>query len=120
MLAACVKEPQPTLEVLTQAIVILRPELTQAVTAGLVEQAHRALMEQRTTACPQCGHLLSARGPAERTVEMLVGAIRVRRSDFYCDRCQLGTAPLDAALELTDRYRQPDIQQAAVRLRGSL
>jgi hypothetical protein len=44
------------------------------------------------------------------------GAIRFRRSDFYCDRCQLGTAPLDAALELTDRHRQPDIQQATVRL----
>jgi hypothetical protein len=28
------------------------------------------------------------------SVETLVGAIRLRRPEFYCERCQLGTAPL--------------------------
>lgn len=40
-----VKEPQPTLEQLAQAVLVLRQELPQAVTDGLVEQAHRALLE---------------------------------------------------------------------------
>jgi hypothetical protein len=111
-----VKEPQPTLEELTQAVFALRQELTQAVTAGLVEQAHRAALEQRTALCPQCGQTLSARGPQERTVETLVGAIRLRRPYFYCERCERGRAPLDAALELTDRRKQPDVQKAAVKL----
>jgi hypothetical protein len=111
-----VQEPQPTLEELTQAVFALRQELTQAVTEGLVEQAHRAALEQRTALCPQCGQTLSARGPQERTVETLVGAIRLRRPYFYCERCERGRVPLDAALELTERRKQPDVQKAAVKL----
>src|SRR5919106_1875788 len=103
-----VKAPKPTLEELTQAVFALRQELTQAVTEGLVEQAHRALVEQRTAVCPRCGRTLSARGPQERTVETLVGAIRLQRPYCYCERCQLGTAPLDEALQVTERRKQPD------------
>ena len=106
----------PTLEELTQAVFALRQALTQAVTEGLVEQTHRAVVEQRTAACPRCGQTLSARGPQERTVETLVGAIQLRRPYFYCAPCRLGSAPLDAALELAERRKQPDVQQAAVAL----
>jgi uncharacterized coiled-coil protein SlyX len=115
-LEARVKEPQPTLEELTQIVFALRHELTQAVTAGLVEQMHGEVLEQRIALCPQCGQILAARGPAERTVETLVGAIRLRRPYFYSERCQLGTAPLDEALQLTGRRKQPDVQKAAVQL----
>ena len=111
-----VKASQPTLEELTQAVFALRQGLTQAVTESLVEQAHRALVEQRTASCPRCGQTLSARGPQERTVETLVGAIRLRRPYFYCERCQLSTSPLDETLRLTERRKQPDVQKAAVRL----
>jgi hypothetical protein len=115
-LEAHVTKPTPTLQELTEAVFALRQELTQAVTAGLVEQSPWAILEQRTAVCPQCGQTLSARGPQERTVETLVGAIRLRRPYFYCERCQLGSAPLDAALELTERRKQPDVQKAAVKL----
>jgi hypothetical protein len=111
-----VKEPKPTLQELTEAVFALRQELTQAVTEGLVEHAHRAALEQRTAACPQCGQTLSARGPQERTVETLVGAVRLRRPYFYCEHCQRGSAPLDASLGLTERRKQPDVQKAAVKL----
>jgi peptidyl-tRNA hydrolase len=111
-----VTKPTPTLQELTEAVFALRQELTQAVTEGLVEQAHRATLEQRTAVCPQCGPTLSARGPQERSVETLVGVIRLRRPYFYCERCQLGSTPLDAALELTERRKQPDVQKAAVQL----
>jgi hypothetical protein len=111
-----VTKPTPTLQELTEAVFALRQELTQAVTEGLVEQAHRAALEQRTAVCPQCGQTLWARGPQERTVETLVGVIRLRRPYFYCERCQLGSTPLDAALELAERRKQPDVQRAAVQL----
>ena len=111
-----VQSPNPTLEALTHAVFALRQELTQAVTEDLVERAHRAAMEQRTAPCPQCGQTLPARGPQDRTVETLVGAIRLRRPYFYCERCQRGSAPLDTALELTERRKQPDVQKAAVKL----
>jgi hypothetical protein len=119
-LEARVKDSQPTLEQLTQAVFALRQEWTQAVTEGLMEQAHWVAREQRTAACPQCGQTMSARGAQERTVETLVGAIRLRRSYFYCERCQLGTTPLDEALQLTERRKQPDVQRAAVPLTKEL
>jgi Uncharacterised protein family (UPF0236) len=111
-----VRASQPTLEELTQAVFALRQECTQAVTEGLVEQTHRALVEQRTATCPRCGQMLSARGPHTRTVETLVGVIRLQRPYFYCERCQFGMAPLDEALQLTERRKQPDVQKAAVQL----
>ena len=114
------QDPTPTLAELTQAVFALRQELTQAVTEGLVEHAHRAVLEQRTAVCPQCGQTLAARGPPDRPVETLVGAIRLRRPYFYCEPCQCGTTPLDQALQLTKRRKQPDVQKAAVQLTKEL
>ena len=93
-LEAHMEDRTPTLEELTQAVFALRQELTQAVTEGLVEQAHRATVEQRTATCPQCGQTLSARGLQERTVETLGGAVRLRRPYFYCLHCQPGYHPV--------------------------
>jgi hypothetical protein len=115
-LEARMEDRTPTLEALTQAVFALRHELTQAVAEGLVEQAHRAALEQRTAVCPQCGQTLSARGFQEWTVETLVGAVRLRRPYFYWMHCQQGTTPLDEALQLTARRKQPDVQKAAVQL----
>jgi hypothetical protein len=115
-LEARMEDRTPALEELAQAVFALRQELTQAVTEGLVEQAHRATLEQRTTVCPQCGQTLSARGLQERTVETLVGAVRLRRPYFYCLHCQQGNTPLDEALQLTACRKQPDVQKAAVQL----
>jgi hypothetical protein len=111
-----VKEPKPTVQELTEAVFALRQELTQAVTEGLVEHAHRAALEPRPAACPQCGPTLSARGPQERTVETWVGAVRLRRPYFYGEPCQRGSAPLEASLGLTERRQPPDVQKAAVKL----
>jgi hypothetical protein len=111
-----VKEPEPPLEALTQAVLALRQELTHVVPEGLVEPRHRVALEQRTAVCPQCRQAVSARGSQERTVETLVGAIRRRRPYFDCERCQRGTIPLDEALRLTERRQQPDVQKAAVQL----
>jgi hypothetical protein len=114
------QDAQPTLEELTQAIFALRQEWTHEVTEGLVERAHRVTMEQRTAPGPPCGPTLSARGPQDRAVETLVGVIRLRRPYFYCERCQLGNAPLDVALGLTQRRKPPDVQKAAVQLTKEL
>jgi hypothetical protein len=109
-----VTKPTPTWHELTEAVLALRQEWTHAVTEGLVEHAHRAALAQRTAVCPPWGPTLSARGPQERPVATLVGAIRLRRPYVYCERCQLGSTPLDAALELTERRKQPAVPKAAV------
>jgi hypothetical protein len=111
-----VKEPQPTVEELPQAVCALRQDVTPAVTEGLMAHAHRAGLEPRTAVCPQCGQTLSARGPQERPVDTRVGAIRRRRPYLYCARCQHGTAPRDEGLQLTERRKPPAVPQAAVKL----
>jgi hypothetical protein len=110
------QDPTPTLEELTQAVLALRQELTQAVTEGLVAHTPRTLLEQRPVACAHCGQPLAARGPQERTVETLVGAVRLRRPYVSCEPCQRGTAPLDEALPRTERRKPSGVQQAAVKL----
>jgi hypothetical protein len=45
-----------------------------------------------------------------------MGAIRLQRPYFYCERCQRGRTPLDVVLGLTERRKQPDVQQAVVKL----
>jgi hypothetical protein len=115
-----VKALTPTLEELTPAVFALRQEVTQALTEGVVEQAHRAVVEQCTAACPQCGQTLWGRGPQERTVETLVVAIRLRRPGLYCERCQGGRPPLETTLGLTERHKPPDVQKAAVQLTKEL
>lgn len=106
----------PTLEALTPAVFALRPEWTQAVPAGLVEHTPRAVVEPRTAACPRCGQTWSARGPQERPVETWVGASRLRRPYGSCAPCRCGSAPLEAALELAERRKPPEVQKAAVAL----
>ena len=71
-------------------------------------------MEPGTAACPLCGQTRSARGPQERTLETLVGAIRLRRPYVDYTRCQGGSTPLKTTLGLTERRTSPDVQKAAV------
>jgi hypothetical protein len=111
-----VKEPTPPLEELTAAVLALRQELTPAVTAGLVAQAHRTALAQRLATGPRCGQLLSARAPQERTVETRGGAIRLRRPSCSCERCQFGPTPVDEALQVSERRQQPAVQRAAGQL----
>jgi hypothetical protein len=55
--------------------------------------------------------MLSARGPQQRTIETLVGAIRLRRPYFHCEHCQFGITPLDEALQLTEPRKPPEVQR---------
>jgi hypothetical protein len=110
------QEPNPPVEELTQAVLALRQELTQAVTEGLVAPAPRTAREQRTVGGPPGGQVLSARGPQERTVETVGGAIRLRRPSCSGAPCPWGRTPLEAGLGLTTRRQQPDVQQAAIQV----
>jgi hypothetical protein len=111
-----VKEKPPTLEQITQAVFEMRQDLLGAVTQSLVAQAHGPGLTQDCAICPHCGQTLAARGPVQRTVETMVGAVTLERPYFYCRGCQAGFSPLDEAVELSPRRKQGDIQKAAVRL----
>jgi hypothetical protein len=115
-LEEAVKEEPPSLEVLTNAVLAKRQELTAQVTEALVRQRHAQALEQKNGPCPHCGRLLPARGLVSRTVETLVGDVSLERPYFYCLGCKQGFYPLDQALELSERRKQWDIQEAGARL----
>jgi hypothetical protein len=111
-----VNEQPPTLQQVVQAVLAVRQELLGMVTQRLVEQAHEPTLTQERALCPQCGRMLSARGPVRRKVETLVGSVTLERPYFYCVPCQVGFSPVDEALELLPQRKQGDMQKAAARL----
>ena len=115
-LEEAVKEHSASLDALAQSVFTRRQELTAMVTEVLVQQRHRQALGQKTAPCPQCGRWLQARGLVSRTVETLVGEVSLERPYFYCLECAQGFYPLDDALELAERRKQWDIQEAGVRL----
>jgi len=111
-----VKEESPSLDALSRAVLGRRQELTAQVTEVLIRQRHAQALGQKNAPCPHCGRLLPARGLVSRTVETLVGEVTLERPYFYCLECQQGFYPLDEALELAERRKQWDIQEAGARL----
>jgi hypothetical protein len=113
---AYMPDDTPSLQELTHAVFALRQELTGKITEALVAQRHAQVLHQRTLPCPHCQRLLSARPAPPRTVHTMVGEVSLARPYFYCPQCQQGFAPLDDALQLSERRTQWDLQQAAARL----
>ncbi|RLG31040.1 hypothetical protein DRN97_09835 [Methanosarcinales archaeon] len=56
--------------------------------------------------------MLNRRDMHERTVETMIGEIKLRRPYFYCTNCKKGFHPLDDALILSDTVKQWDMQEA--------
>jgi hypothetical protein len=115
-LEEAMKEDPPSLDALARAVFASRQELTALVTEALVQQRHRQALDQKTAPCSQCGGRVQARGLVSRTVETLVGEVSLERPYFYCLECQRGFYPLDVALDLSERRKQWDIQEAGARL----
>jgi Uncharacterised protein family (UPF0236) len=113
---AYMPDDTPSLQELTHAVFALRQELTGKITEALVAQRHAQVLHQRTRPCPHCQRLLPARPAPPRTVHTMVGEVSLARPYFYCPQCQQGFAPLDDALQLSERRTQWDLQQAAARL----
>ncbi len=111
-----VKEGEPSLQAVTQAVWELRQEWTQTVSEAVVEKVYGREQQRQRWHCPGCGRRLKARGLHERTVETLVGEVQLKRPYFYCEHCQQGSYPLDDALGVAERRKQPDVQRAVVRL----
>ena len=66
--------------------------------------------------CETCQRVLTTRPVVPRTVETLVGSIRLERPYFYCRVCKEGVYPLDEALGLTPGRNPLDVQKAAAKL----
>jgi len=101
---------------IVRAIFETRHELTGLVAESLVEKLHSKELEQTEMVCPKCGRVLTARDEVERTVETMIGQVKLKRPYFWCRECSEGFHPLDEALNLSERKKQWDLQKAGASL----
>jgi hypothetical protein len=71
---------------------------------------YAAEIEQTQAEYPTCDHSLSVRRQAHRTVDTLIGQVRLKRPYFYYVGCRQGFHPLDASLEASVGRYQLDVQ----------
>jgi hypothetical protein len=114
-LQAHLPEPETTLAQITETVWALRQDLTGSLTEAVVEHAHRCEFMRKQIVCETCQRVLTTRPAVPRTVETLVGSIRLERPYFYCRVCKAGVYPLDEALGLTPGRIQLDVQKAAAK-----
>ena len=115
-LQAQLPAPETTLTQITETVWALRQNLTGSLTEAVVEYAHRFEYTRKEIVCESCQRILTMRPAVPRTVETLVGSVRLERPYFYCRVCREGTYPLDEALGLTPGRNQLDVQKAAAKL----
>ena len=92
-------DPQTTLADVTEAVWNLRQELTGGLSETIVAHGHRGELTRRVTRCPQCQRRLTARSAVSRTVDTMVGPVRVERPYFSCPSGCGGIYPCDQALD---------------------
>ena len=115
-LQAQLPEPETTLEQITETVWALRQELTGSLTEAIVDHAHRVEFMRQDMVCETCQCIVTTRPLVSRTVDTMVGRVRLERPYFYCRLCKMGLYPLDAALGLTPGRTQLDVQKAVARL----
>lgn len=65
----------------------MRQELTGMIADSLVEKLHSKELEQKEMVCPKCGRELRSRDEVERTVETMIGPVKLKRPYFWCKNC---------------------------------
>src|ERR671917_187309 len=115
-LQAQLPEPETTLAQITETMWALRQDLTGSLTEAVAEHAPRFEYMRQQIVCETCQRILTTRPAVPRTVETMVGRVRLERPYFYCRVCQEGVYPLDEALGLTPGRTQLDVQKAAAKL----
>jgi hypothetical protein len=115
-LQAKLPNPETPLAQITETVWTLRQQLTGSLTEAIVDYGHRFEFMRQQLVCPSCQRFLTARPSAIRTVETMVGSVRLERPYFYCRACCKGYSPLDEALGLTPGHYQLDVHKAAAKL----
>lgn len=103
-----------TLEDISSLFEEKKKELLSALVTDFIEVHHQELCEQGLAPCPNCGKLCKCKRHTSRRVESRQGSSKLERPYFLCHDCKIGFAPLDAALQLSGRQKQYDLQRLAL------
>jgi hypothetical protein len=82
----------------------------------MVAHAHAQERERQQAPYGCCERALPVHASVGRTVETLVGPVKLERPYFYCRTCRQGRYPLDEALGVAPGRIQLDVHKAAVKM----
>jgi hypothetical protein len=86
------KTAKPNLTQIEDIALDLRQQFGEALSQDeIATQAQRTAVELPT--CSQCGKAMRPKGPKQKTVLARVGALKIKRSHFYCPTCARGLFP---------------------------
>ncbi len=83
---------EPTLREIEEVVAELRERLGERM-AEVVVGKQEAVRPVPGPACPECGEEMHYKGMKGVTIESRVGALRVERGYYYCERCKRGLFP---------------------------
>jgi hypothetical protein len=82
-LQAKLPDPETPLTQITETMWDLRQDLTGSLTEAIVDFGHRFEFMRQQIVCQTCQCLVTARPLVPRTVETMVGSVRLERPYFY-------------------------------------
>jgi DNA-directed RNA polymerase subunit RPC12/RpoP len=96
-LQAQLPDLQGPLAEVTEAVWKVRHDLTGSICEAMVQEGHADESRRQFASCPDCGRRVKARPSVVRTVDTLVGAMRVKRPDFSWTAGGGGLYPMENA-----------------------
>ncbi len=86
------KHEAPTLSEIEKEVLRMRQVLSEEMTRILIHGQASVHPEKRPD-CPECGQRLRNKGEKPKTVECLIGQVKLERACYYCPRCKTGFFP---------------------------
>ena len=83
---------EPNFKQIEEKVLQVRQKVSEKVAEVLIQGQERVQLAKSPT-CPKCGQGMEYKGQKEKTVEGLLGQVRLRRAYYYCPACQAGLFP---------------------------
>ena len=115
-----VSDKKMTLMEITRAIAKAEPKFLTTAVEEFIRSKHGDILSLEQAQCPCCKKKVQRSVQAPRTIETLLGTSTVTRPYFYCGPCKCGFFPADAALGLSPRRKQDDLQKLALEFLADL
>ena len=82
----------PNFDQIEEKVLQIRDELGQELSQELVT-AQEATKPTGDVLCPECGQGMRYKGEKAKSIESLLGSLRVQRAYYYCSGCGTGHFP---------------------------
>jgi hypothetical protein len=86
------KTEAPTLSEVEAEVVKMRRVLSEEM-ARILIQGQASVHPESRPYCAKCGGRLEDKGEKRKTVDCLIGQVKIERSYYYCPRCKVGLFP---------------------------